>query len=408
MLHNWFRVSLLNFLFAACLGALLRFAFVFDIAWINFRHVLHGHSHVAMLGWIYLALFVLFLQMFLTKEQRESLYYKRLFYLTQISVFGMLVSFPLQGYGAWSIAFSQAHVFFSYAFAYRFLKDLRKTSGQSEFSIRFARFSLYFMLLSTLALWTLPVIMVLKLQGSAFYYATIQFYLHFQFNGWFIFACLALLFRYAEQKGVRIQDNQGKRFLSLLAFSCLLTYILAVIWSTPIPALFVINSLGVLLQLLALFYFLLIIRGMYPKLMANFSKKSLPLLWVAFFSFAAKILMQSLVLIPLIANISLTIRNYVIGFIHLILLGAISHFLIGLAQNQGLFQLDTISKRRGIRLFMVGFILSELILFVQGSLLWASMGFFPFYYEILAGASASIPLGLLFLYLNPQQKLSEL
>ena len=50
------------------------------------------------------------------------------------------------------------------------------------------------MLLSTLAIWSIPPIMIKMGAGSPIYQAAVQFYLHFQFNGWFIFAVLGLFF----------------------------------------------------------------------------------------------------------------------------------------------------------------------------------------------------------------------
>jgi len=43
-----------------------------------------------------------------------------------ICAYGMLISFIIQGYGAFSIAFSTASLFVSYAFAYCYLKHLKQ------------------------------------------------------------------------------------------------------------------------------------------------------------------------------------------------------------------------------------------------------------------------------------------
>ncbi|MEZ4987274.1 MAG: hypothetical protein R2795_19895 [Saprospiraceae bacterium] len=52
------------------------------------------------------------------------------------------------------------------------------------------------------------------------------------------------------------------------------------------------------------------------------------LLRISFATFATKVLMQTLVVVPFVAEAAYTIRNYVIGFIHLLLLGAVSGFLL--------------------------------------------------------------------------------
>ena len=93
IVKRWFELSLFNLFIAACLGVLMRYAFVDEVSWMNFRHVLHGHSHTAMLGWIYLAFYAFFIHAFLNKDQQQEAYYRRLFWLTQVAVIGMFVTF---------------------------------------------------------------------------------------------------------------------------------------------------------------------------------------------------------------------------------------------------------------------------------------------------------------------------
>lgn len=86
-LRSWFLISLFNLLIAVSIGALLRFAFVEEVSWLIFKNFLHAHSHVAMLGWVYLALFTLFLKSFLTADQQNNKHYKWLFWSTQFTVY---------------------------------------------------------------------------------------------------------------------------------------------------------------------------------------------------------------------------------------------------------------------------------------------------------------------------------
>ena len=195
----WFRVALFNFLIAAIMGVILRYAFVAELSWLKFRYFLHGHSHVAMLGWVYQALYALLLSAFLSEEQQRSGYYRDVFLLSQAAVIGMFIAFPIQGYAAWPIAFSTLHVLASYFFAWRFWKDIR---GQGGLSVLFVRAALLFMLFSTLALWGMIPIMIFGYQQKIIYYMTVQFYLHFQFNGWFTFTVLSLFFQLLESRNV--------------------------------------------------------------------------------------------------------------------------------------------------------------------------------------------------------------
>jgi hypothetical protein len=385
-------VSLVNFLIAAIMGLILRYAFVVELPWVKFRFLLHGHSHVAMLGWLYLALFALIAHVFLSKEARESRYLKRLFWLTEASVVGMAIAFPIQGYGPVSIAFSSLHVVFSYVFANYVFRKIPRVS-QPAFS--FLKASLWFMILSTVALWAIPPIIVLGSHGSALYYAAIQFFLHFQFNGWFLFAGLALFFRLADQRSVTFPAVTLRWFFRLLVLGTFLTYALAVAWSNPIPLVFGLNSIGVVVQLLAALLFVQLIWPHHRLFRGRFWTTTL--LYLAFVSFLAKLTIQSAVVLPVVATAAYTIRNYVIGFIHLILLGAMTFFLLAFSIDHQILRSNSRIIQAGLVSLIAGFVLTEGVLFLQGTFFWGAMGFLPFYYEGLFAASCLLPLGVFFL-----------
>lgn len=391
-----FRIALFFFLLAAGMGAVLRWAFVGELPGLAYRHWVHAHSHVAMLGWLYLALYALLLRAFVPASCPHQRFYRGNAALTILSVLGMAISFPLEGYGAWSGAFSAAHGLLSYAFAFRLLRDM-EAEGPAR---TFVRTALGFMVLSTLALWAMPVLILLGQQGKAIYYMAVQFYLHFQFNGWLLFACLALLFQWMQHRPIAVDTPAFRRFYTTLVLATLLTYALAIAWSTPGKAVFALNSLGVLLQLLALGYFALGMRRALPLLRPGTDGWSRLLLGAAAASFVLKMVIQSAVVIPYVATISFTIRNYVIGFIHLVLLGAVSFFLLVRAGEEGMLDLRAWSGRAGIILLLAGFAGSEALLFLQGTLFWANKGFLPGYYPLLWGVSMLIPVGVLLLLLT--------
>ncbi len=392
----WLLVALINFLLATGMGALLRLAFVVELPWIKYQYLLHAHSHVAMLGWIYMALFALLIHAFVP-EGKSLKPYSYLFGMTQVSVIGMLLSFPVQGYGSVSIAFSTMHIVFSYVFIRWIWKDM---GPQRTFSRLLLKTALLFQLLSTLGVWLMGPIMAGPLRQSSFYYLAVQFYLHFQFNGWFIIAALALFFKLLEDRNLMLPQRKQQRFYQLLLVSVFLTYGLVVVWATQENAVLWINSAGAIAQLLALVLFWQLIQPIGVHLKNTFSGLARQALYLAFFSFALKIFLQALTIIPAVAEAAFTIRNYIIGFIHLTLLGALTFFIISYAIREGLLSSRSATARWGIGMTGLGFILSEALLLLQGSLQWSQSGFLPAYYESLFGVSALIPLGLLLLLLD--------
>ncbi len=398
MLRKWLLVALGNLFVAGSVGALLRLAFVRELSWLDYYNFLHGHSHLAMMGWVNMGLFVLLGQAFLPEEEWRSRAFGRFLGLAQGSVVGLFVFFLIQGYGAGSIVFSTIHVLLAYWFGYRLWRA--EASKPRSLSRQFALAGLFFLFLSTLALWAMPLIFLFGLKGSAFYYMDVQFFLHFQFNGWFLFSLLALAFRWMENHGIALDAGWGRRFIRLLVVSAFLTYALAVAWSQPYLSVFIVNSLGVTLQLGALYALVRLLRPVLPTIRRRLSPWARLLLGLAFAFLVLKMLIQAAVVVPALAKVAYTIRNYVIGFIHLMLLGTITTGLLGLSLEKGLLHADRGLSKWGVRLFLLGFLLTEGLLFLQGTLFWANMGFLPAYYESLFICTLLLPAGVLFLFLG--------
>ena len=206
MQRSWVLTCLTNFLIAALLGLFLRYMFVNPLDGFNFRFLTHAHSHTAMLGWVYLMLYSLIVWRFIPKPRKI---YKRLFWMTEFAVIGMVLSFPFEGYAAVSISFSTLHIFCSYYFARLVWKD----EAENELPERkLLKTSLLFMLLSTLGVWCLGPAVAMTGAGSPFYNIAIQFFLHFQFNGWFLLAVLAIFFKTLNKTGLTMKQKEFKKF----------------------------------------------------------------------------------------------------------------------------------------------------------------------------------------------------
>lgn len=389
MKKHWFLICFINFFIAALMGLLLRLMYVAPVEWVNFQFLLHGHSHVAMLGWVYLMLYSLIVHFFVPKETQQKPIYNRLFWVTQVAVMGMMVRFPVEGYAMLSIAFSTLHIFCSYFFCRLIWKDAQASSFPEKQMLRTA---LFFMVLSTIGVWCLGPAVGLMGKASAFYQIAIQFFLHFQFNGWFMFAVLALFF---HQLKAKIDDKQFQFFYKLLVTATVLTLALPVSWYLSNPIFYWINSLGVVLQLAA---FLVFVKICKPHLQAFFTslKKIEKIVYgFALFSLALKIGIQLVVLLPGLDQISHQIRNFVIGYIHLAMLGIITGFLLGFALQNKFINGKSIWINWGLSLFLLGFVGTEMLLFIQGGYFFFDKGPMPMYQQNLFFTSIGLPAGLL-------------
>ena len=131
-LSRHLKISLFNLLLVALVGVVMRYKILYSLPFVDQKHLLHGHSHFAFAGWITQTLMVL-LVAYLSKETQkdEFIAYKKLLLANLFTAYGMLIAFPIEGYGLVSIIFSTLSVFISYLFALRFWKDLNKLGNQS-------------------------------------------------------------------------------------------------------------------------------------------------------------------------------------------------------------------------------------------------------------------------------------
>jgi hypothetical protein len=388
--QKWFETALAFFFIATVFGALMRLAWIVELPEsVDYKHLLHAHSHIAMLGWVFTALSGALLFMIGGNPEKRGAY-QRVLGLNVLAGIGMAIFFTYQGYGALSIGFSTIHLLTAYYFAYLYLNDLRGKNVRGM-EVTFARWAVYWMLFSSLGLWAIGPVSVWLGKTHALYYASIQFFLHFQFNGWFTYAVLALLIYFFKKRGknIKIKDS----IFWMLQLSLVLTYALSITWSTPETSLFYLNSLGVVLQTVAFGVILYqLLKNFRLKLFGN--DITGVLLSYGLLSLLLKILIQSAVAIPAVAEVSYIIRSNIIGFIHLVVLGSISLPLLAILIEERLLPTGKMA-RYGYGLLILAFFTTELTLFTQGILFWIKAGFIPYFHEILLTFTLFFPIGLL-------------
>lgn len=382
-----YRSSLVYFCLAAIFGLVLRLAFSVNLPdWISFPNVRHAHSHVALLGWLFAGYFLTITHVFDWKWGT----FKSLFLGLQLTVAGMALTFPVTGYAALSIAVSGIHIMLSYIMIWRFWRaSTQLTSG--VISKYFLRASLVFLFLASLGVWSLGPLMMSSWKGTAVYYGAIQWYLHFMFNGWMIFALMAIAYRYLEKKEISFDIGYAKRAFSTLTLSTLLTFALAVTWSTPLDLMFYINSLGVILQLLALYLLWSSVRHVANQVLSQLPAQGRVLLKISIIALVLKIIIQTAVVFPFIAKISYTIKHFTVGFIHLLMLGCLSTFVLAYIRSE----LNYRFSQKAALLFIGAIIATELLLFGQGLLLWLGKGFISLYYHSMTLFSLLLAISIL-------------
>lgn len=360
--------SALAFLFvASILGLLMRFKILKGTPALPYKNILHAHSHTALLGFGFLFVFGGFLFLILPAEEIKKRY-SRLLLIYVASGVGMVASFLYQSYGPISITFSTIIMLAGYTMVYRFLKDYKKTPPERKNPL--ITWSLYWFLISTLGIWAVGPVTAILGREHELYFLSIQFFLHFQFNGWFTLSILGLLIYLAKKRGLDYKISPIGFWL--LNIGLVLMYFLSVTVVSDLPIYFILTSAGAVLQIVAYYLILKPIISHLGKVL-DFGKWRTRLLMTGIGCLILKVLLQGLVIFPSLAIVSHSIREFIVGYIHLILLGGMTLTAAGILLKEHILRSNTWSKIGWVGM-VITFIIMEVILFSYAILTWQGMG----------------------------------
>jgi len=321
-----FCIAWLFLLLTAASGVLLRLAGIGQLEWPPYGNLLHTHSHIAFLGWVFNAFFALATRFWIPERRLAS--FHRLFWILQVANFGMLLSFPVQGYGPASIAFSTLHVGGSIAFA----AVLWRVRVSSPTALAWLRLALVFMLLSGAGPFVLGPLAAMDLRDSAAYPMSIYWYLHFQYNGWFVTFLMAtgvLLFGRPFGAGFF-----GRMALPVFALGVFLTYLISAFWLAPAPWVYALGALGAILQLAIIFPIARMAAGEISVRWKSLSAIPRFLLLFARGAIVCKCLLQLAACWPGLHDL-VHHRYTVIAFLHLVFLMVVLPVLLAAAWQLG-------------------------------------------------------------------------
>lgn len=377
------NIALGYFLLVGLLGTLLRFFFVIPIP-ANFRYVVHAHSHIALLGWVYIALTTLIYRMYFTKAGFGKIY-KRIFWFTQITLIGMLVTFPFTGYAFISITFSTLFLIASYFMAWFILKKT-PPAYKTRKSFKLVKASIWYMVFSSIGPWALGGIMATLGNTSIWYKMAIYFYLHFQYNAWFILALLGIFFYFLEQQKLEPQKRDFQSFFWQINAAVILSFFLSVLWTEPHWIYYVLGGIGAVLQITAFFTFWKILFPFWRQL--QFSSFVKLLLGVTGVLLITKLQLQLLTAIPYFAHLAFSFPDFVIGYLHWVFLGVVSIALFAFLVQVGLLRLP----KWLFWLYFSAFIATETFLFYKGTVTWMEWPLLMDYFRLVAYVSLFLPL----------------
>ena len=357
----WLKICVFNFFVVSVVGVMMRYNMAFSLPGFNHKFMQESHSHFAFYGWVSAGIF-LFVTKYLS-ENYPKINLKKYQYLmisNQIGSYGMLFTFLYGGYFWLSIVLSSIALFTGFAY---FIFLLIDTKSNKNPEIMWLKSGAFFATFSAIGIFGLAYFSSKKEEFDVLFRASTYFYLHYQYNGFFIFSCIGLLLISLKKLGIEIEEKLNKTIFYLLFFGCFLGYGLSILWIEMNPIFYGFFILISIVQLFGAILFLNCIRKTDLFNNQNFIQKLL--ISVFGFAFILKFLLQGLSAIPALGVFAFSNINIVIAYLHLVLLMGISLFLIWKILQLVEIEFNKLLKF-SILLLVFGIVCNEIVLALSG------------------------------------------
>ncbi|MEO9257724.1 MAG: hypothetical protein ABI207_05040 [Crocinitomicaceae bacterium] len=359
---NWTKIALINFLIVSFYGLIMRYKIAFPFPYLDQKNLQHAHSHFAFIGWVSLLLMVLMIRVIRKKTTEKNLNQLNfILFIHLLCAYALLISFTLSGYGVTSIVLSSVTIFISFAFAiiyFRAIRDIKDLDCKNWFIA-----ALIFLVISSIGTFYLSYITATRQMTEHGYLASIYWYLHFQYNGWFFFACAGLFVDSLQKTHLKIKSLNS--IFWMLAISCIPAYGLSVLWLNLDTWIYIIVCIAAIVQFYAIVKFLIEISRV--KFFSTIIHSPLMKFMVIFigFSLLLKFTLQLGSTVPAIAKFAFGFRPIVIAYLHLVFLAFTSLFLVSYLYLNNLLRFNK-TATAGILMLSIGVILNEFVLGLQG------------------------------------------
>ncbi len=369
-----------------------------EVHFLPYDHILHAHSHIAILGWTFLAMLVLYLKInwkYLDHLQKEA---KGICISTGILTFFMFIAFLLQGYALYSIIFSTIHILLEYWAIFFMLRSFKMISDTPPISKLFMKGAFLTLFISSLGPWSLGLIASQNLQKSALFDMAIYFYLHFQYNGWLYLMFIGIFIISLAKKGIHLHKHLLSVSFWFYIFSLFPGYFLSILWYDVGKLGALLGIVGAVGQLIGVLLFCFTLFKCRYNIRRILSKRTVSLLIIVVILLLSKSVLELFLIYTPLAMLVYETRTVVIGYLHLVLLGFVSLFILMLFHMEKIIDETSQLVKIGTIFFLTGFVLNEFILFLSGLLSWLEIKTVFFQIELLTIAAVCLACGILIIW----------
>ncbi|WP_099157217.1 hypothetical protein [Virgibacillus ndiopensis] len=393
------HLTFLLFVITAFSGLWMRLYHFSPNMTIPYTNIMHGHSHLAILGWAFLGAFIVFLTIFWKTIKRKT-QAKIVTIVLFVTSFLMFISFIYQGYGQYAVIMSSIHIFVEYWAAIFIYWEVKLQTSIPRASRYFINGSLLALVISAIGPFSLGFISTNGLRDSYVFDMAIYFYLHFQYNGWLYLFLVGLFISAMHFKRIRFNHSILEAGFWVYFLSLFPGYFLSVLWVELGNYSQVLATIGGIGQWIGVFGVIIAFKGIWVRLYREFHDITVICLWITFFLLIVKSTMELGLISPTMASLVYETRSVIIGYLHFTLLGFVSTFILTQFQLIGIINIHKQLMQAGFLIFFIGFSVNELFLFGDGFAKWCGFSSIPFISQGLLGASVLLVISIAIIWIS--------
>lgn len=396
-MRNYTHITLLLLFLTAVSGVWLRLYSFSPTEGIPYDNILHGHSHLALIGWLFVAVFLIFLNIY-NADLKDKVQPKLIFASLIIVSLLMFFSFLYQGYGLFSIITSTVHIFVEY-WAVIYIWLFMRKKDMPEVARLFIIGGVIANIVSSIGPFTLAYLSANKLTDLALFDMSIYFYLHFQYNGWLMLTLVGLFILWLSKRDIRINVKLAKSAFLIYFIALFPGFLISALWVGLGSLLEILTAIASVAQWVGVIFLLIALVPGLKSLTDKIPTMTYRLLVFALVLLAMKSTMELGLIYPPLADLVNNTRDVIIGYLHLTLLGFLTIFVFAMFQMIGLIRT---TKFVGISfsVFVAGFLLNELLLFFRTLGLWTDTYTIPYYPELLLVAAMTLLIAVTMIWMN--------
>ncbi|MFC3901230.1 hypothetical protein [Aliicoccus persicus] len=394
------QITLVLLFLTAISGVWMRWFSLSPSSAIPYDNVLHAHSHVALIGWLFTAVFLIFF--FIYRDKLKDKLQPKLIFISLISVsLLMFVAFLYQGYALFSIITSTVHIFVEYWAVIYIWLFIRKENIPKVAKL-FIVGGILANIISSIGPYTLAFLSANKLTDLSLFDMSIYFYLHFQYNGWLMLSLFGLFLVLLNKRSIKMNEKLATQAFWIYFVALFPGFLISALWVGLGPVVETIVALASIAQWISIIMLIIALIPAIQRVSKLVTKLTSNLLIFAILLLVMKSTMELGLIYPPLADLVNNTRDVIIGYLHLTLLGFLTIFVFVLFHMLVLFKENKFSMY-GFMVFVIGFLLNELLLFLRSLGLWTDWFGIPLYAELLFVAAILLLIGVTMILFSVKQ-----